>query len=169
MPDISGIRQSMKRIGITILSFAFVCGIAHASSTGLATLALAQRDGLQLIAYDGMCSYFRGAPYKQLSPSTTDVGIWKTCWAQVGGFHGLGSTHRSAIYKIRLDCASKKYAILDWAFYEDQFWDGPRVPASSPPNPPWWKPLSKTFQALRDICEKHPYASFDGPNSKASL
>lgn len=147
--------------GIIVLSMDVSASVASLADDAQA------RDSLKLVAFDGRCSYFMSSPKLQLSPSTTDVHLWQTCWG--GSSDLLGNEYGSSIYKVRVDCSSEQYAIAESAAFHNQLWHGGVVPMPAIKEPGLWRPLAQTYAELRDICAPDGLADFDGPESDASL
>lgn len=161
------------RLGFLLLpALAFVYQPAYAGLDQMATDTV-MRDNLRLFGFNGMCAYFVSGPTSQLSPSTSDRQIWKTCYGH--GTEPQIIEAGSYIYKVRVDCAAKQFAIVETATFNEQFWQGGVVAKPTAEASYFWRPLKITYKLLRDVClplnspDRSLTPPFEGPASEAVI
>ena len=151
----------MKR-AIAVLALMSLASLAYASTLSEMSGNLSTRGALRAMAFDGNCSYFAGER-KKLSPSTTDIIVWRTCWIPETYF---GNHFGSSIYRVRVDCSAKQYARLESVSFTQQFWQG--TTTDFPPSGlDSWSDISVTFKEIQQTCwtdEPRAHLSqFDAP------
>ena len=162
MPFHRPLRNALLVFALFAASFSAVGGVEQSARNE------ARRESLRLVAFDGRCAVYVAAAFRELSPSVTEVELWRTCWG--GLVDPLFDTKAgSSISSVRMDCGTRQFATVESASFEKQFWQGRVVQARE--LKPLWKALTSGFTELQRLClpnddvRRHTTA-FDGPGSK---
>ena len=106
---------------------------------------LIRKDQLSPAAINAR-AVFSEAPYKEISPSVTEVDLWATSQLEIDGY-------KSAIYTFRIDCGIKEYALVGFAGFNGTFWQGEPVIPDYSRRTLLWSPLKNACHVLQAVCQ----------------